>query len=100
LIAFSHDKLRRDPARNTIGALRQVQARILGVVLNRVEGSQHGYYYSYHKSYGNRYYTTHYSARKQKSVKQTGASTSTTSLPSANGAGTTHASERPKQMKS
>jgi capsular exopolysaccharide synthesis family protein len=100
LIAFSHDKLRRDPARNTIGALRQVQARILGVVLNRVEGSQHGYYYAYHKSYGNRYYSTHYSERKQKSVKHTGASTPTVSRPSVNGAGATPAPERSKQMKS
>ena len=100
LIAFSHDKLRRDPARNTIGALRQVQARILGVVLNRVEGSQHGYYYAYHKSYGNRYYATPYSARKQKPVKRTGVSTPPATRPSTNGAGATPAAEPSKQMKS
>ena len=86
--------------RNTIGALRQVQARILGVVLNRVEGSQHGYYYAYHKSYGNRYYATPYSARKQKPVKRTGVSTPPATRPSTNGAGATPAAEPSKQMKS
>jgi len=100
LIAFSHDKLRRDPERNTIGALRQVQARILGVVLNRVEGSQHGYYYAYHKSYGNHYYATPYSARKQKPVKSTGVSTPPATRPSTNGAGAAPAAEPSKQMKS
>lgn len=99
LIAFSHDKLRRDPARNTIGALRQVHARILGAVLNRVEGSQHGYYYSYHKSYGNRYYATHYSAQKQKSVKRTGAPAPAANQLSTNGAGVTHSTESSKPMK-
>lgn len=65
LLVFASDKLRRDLARNTIAALRQVNALILGAVLNRVTGSEHGYYYSYHKSYGNRYYTTHYTARSK-----------------------------------
>jgi len=102
LIAFSHDKLRRDPARNTIGALRQVQARILGVVLNRVEGSQHGYYYSYHKSYGNRYYATHYSVRKPKPpkrVKVQPTPTAPASQPRTNGAGTAQPVERTQQTK-
>ncbi|HHW88035.1 MAG TPA: polysaccharide biosynthesis tyrosine autokinase [Chloroflexi bacterium] len=93
LLAFTHEKLRRDPARNTIGALRQVQARILGVVLNRVEGSQHGYYYSYHKSYGNRYYTTPYSQHKPKSGKRSAPTARTVSQPGANGAGATHVTE-------
>jgi capsular exopolysaccharide synthesis family protein len=68
LLVFTSDKLRRDPARNTIAALHQVNALVLGVVLNRVTGSEHGYYYSYHKSYGNRYYTTHYAAQGQPSA--------------------------------
>lgn len=93
LLAFTHEKLRRDPARNTIGALRQVQARILGVVLNRVEGSQHGYYYSYHKSYGNRYYATPYSQHKPKAGKRTAPTARTVSQPGANGAGAAHVTE-------
>ncbi|MBE2239257.1 MAG: polysaccharide biosynthesis tyrosine autokinase [Caldilineaceae bacterium] len=106
LLAFSHDKLRRDIARNTIGALRQVNARILGAVLNRVEGSQHGYYYSYHKSYGNRYYSTHYSAQKQNKTKLTGVQPAPSSAPpvavnqprvNTNGAGAEHPAERTQQ---
>ena len=106
LLAFSHDKLRRDIARNTIGALRQVNARILGAVLNRVEGNQHGYYYSYHKSYGNRYYSTHYSAQKQNKSKLTGAQSPSSSAPpvvvnssrvNTNGAGAEHSAERTQQ---
>lgn len=99
LLAFTHEKLRRDPARNTIGALRQVQARILGVVLNRVEGSQHGYYYSYHKSYGNRYYATHYSQRKPKAARRTDSAPSSVKQPGANGAGATPVSEPKPQRR-
>lgn len=99
LLAFTRDKLRRDPARNTIGALRQVQARILGVVLNRVEGSQHGYYYSYHKSYGNRYYTTHYSQRKPKAARRTESMPLSVNQPGANGAGATRTTERTSQKR-
>ncbi len=105
LLAFTHEKLRRDPARNTIGALRQVKARILGVVLNRAEGSQHGYYYSYHKSYGNRYYSTHYSSQKQSKTKRVSArSTFSTPEPSdvqprsnGNGAAATPSAQRAQQ---
>lgn len=106
LLAFTHDKLRRDSARNTIGALRQVKARILGVVLNRVEGSQHGYYYSYHKSYGNQYYTTHYSSQKpskakRASTRSTAAATASPSQSHANGNGATVAhTERAQQSSS
>lgn len=100
LLVFTHEKLRRDPARNTIGALRQVQARILGVVLNRVEGSQHGYYYSYHKSYGNRYYTTPYSQRRSKSATRTKATALTVKQPGANGAGSGAISETTQTRRS
>lgn len=66
LVVFAADRVRRDLARNAMAALRQVNARVLGVVLNRTTGNQHGYYYSYHKSYGNQYYSTHYSPEKGK----------------------------------
>jgi capsular exopolysaccharide synthesis family protein len=104
LLAFTHDKLRRDPARNTIGALRQVKARILGVVLNRVEGSQHGYYYSYHKSYGNQYYTTHYSSQKANKARRVSTRTAVAattppvqSHANGNGAAIAHSVERTQQ---
>ncbi|HRW46226.1 MAG: polysaccharide biosynthesis tyrosine autokinase [Caldilinea sp.] len=66
LVVFAADRVRRDLARNAMAALRQVNARVLGVVLNRTTGNQHGYYYSYQKSYGNQYYSTHYAPEKGK----------------------------------
>ncbi len=66
LVVFAADRVRRDLARNAMAALRQVNARVLGVVLNRTTGNQHGYYYSYQKSYGNQYYSTHYAPTKGK----------------------------------
>lgn len=72
LLVLGSDKMRRDLARNTVAALNQVQAFILGAVINRVTGGEHGYYYSYHKSYGNRYYSSHYSVKdKSKQVSPT-----------------------------
>lgn len=65
LLVFASEKLRRDVARNTVAALRQVNAVLLGAVLNRVSGDEHGYYYSYHKSYGNQYYANHYAGQKR-----------------------------------
>lgn len=94
VLAFSYEKLRRDIARNTIGALRQVNARILGVVLNRVVGTQHGYYYSYHKSYGNRYYATHYAEQKPKKSRpaaKTGAKPANANPVNAKAASQAHA---------
>jgi capsular exopolysaccharide synthesis family protein len=72
LLVFGSDNMRRDLARNTVAALNQVKAFILGAVINRVTGSEHGYYYSYHESYGNRYYRNHYSVKdKSKLVSPT-----------------------------
>lgn len=72
LLVLSSDKMRRDLARNTVAALNQVNAFILGAAINRVTGGEHGYYYSYHKSYGNRYYSSHYSVKdKSKQVSPT-----------------------------
>lgn len=72
LLVFSSDKMRRDLARNAVAVLSQVKALMLGAAINRVTGSEHGYYYSYHKSYGNRYYSSHYSAKdKSKLVSPT-----------------------------
>ncbi len=67
LLVLGSDKMRRDLARNAVAALSQVKAHILGVAINRVTGSEHGYYYSYHKSYGNRYYSSHYTAKDHRS---------------------------------
>ncbi len=79
LVVFAADRVRRDLARNAMAALRQVNARVLGVVLNRTTGNQHGYYYSYHKSYGNQYYSTHYSPEKGKKQASPKAATPGTS---------------------
>jgi len=60
LLVLASDRMRRDLARNAVAVLRQVNAFVLGAVINRVTSGEHGYYYSYHKSYGNRYYSNHY----------------------------------------
>lgn len=65
VVVFASDRMRRDIVHNAVAALGQVNAKILGAVLNRASGNEHGYYYAYHRSYGNRYYSTHYSARNQ-----------------------------------
>lgn len=95
LVVFAADRVRRDLARNAMAALRQVNARVLGVVLNRTTGNQHGYYYSYQKSYGNQYYSTHYAPEKGKKrvaptavVTGDGVPTAPTTEPAANANGT------------
>jgi len=95
LVVFAADRVRRDLARNAMAALRQVNARVLGVVLNRTTGNQHGYYYSYQKSYGNQYYSTHYAPEKGKKrvaptavVTGDGVPTALTTEPAANANGT------------
>ncbi|BAM01670.1 MULTISPECIES: tyrosine-protein kinase domain-containing protein [Caldilinea] len=64
LLVFSREKMNRDLAHKTMGALRQVNASVLGIVLNRVTSGEHGYYYSYHKSYSSRYYSGYYAPRR------------------------------------
>jgi Mrp family chromosome partitioning ATPase len=74
LLVFAREKMNRDIAQKTLGALRQVNAYMLGVVLNRVTSSEHGYYYSYHKSYRDRYYSGYYASRRHtKAAAETAA---------------------------
>jgi capsular exopolysaccharide synthesis family protein len=56
LVVFSAPTVRRDMARNTVGALRQVKAPVLGIALNRANSEKLGYYYTHNDSYGNHYY--------------------------------------------
>ena len=51
LLVLYADKTRREMARRTLDALRQVQARVVGVVLNRVPARGRGYYYYYYQYY-------------------------------------------------
>ncbi|MGL4651256.1 MAG: CpsD/CapB family tyrosine-protein kinase, partial [Caldilineaceae bacterium] len=56
LVVFSAPTVRRDLARNTVGALRQVKAPILGIALNRAVSEKLGYYYTHSDTYGSHYY--------------------------------------------
>jgi Mrp family chromosome partitioning ATPase len=51
LLVLYADKTRREMARRALEALRQVQARVVGVVLNRVPARGRGYYYYYYQYY-------------------------------------------------
>ena len=42
---------RREPARRAMASLQQVQARVVGAVLNRVSRQRSGYYYYYYSHY-------------------------------------------------
>jgi len=73
LIVLSADRSRRDLARNALAALDQVNAHVLGVVLNRVNATRHGFYYSHRREYGNPYYSAHYTSRSKMKSPAPGA---------------------------
>lgn len=52
LLVIDAGTTRRDVARHAVETLRGVNARIVGVLMNRVPGRGSGYYHSYYKSYG------------------------------------------------
>jgi len=56
LVVMNAPTLRRDLARNTVAALRQVKAPILGIALNRASSERLGYYYSHSGNYASHYY--------------------------------------------
>jgi non-specific protein-tyrosine kinase len=59
LLVFFAGKTRRETARRAMGALRQVNARVVGAMLNRMPLRGSGYYYYhyyYHYQYHHRYY--------------------------------------------
>ncbi len=58
LLVLHAGRTSRDVARRTVAALQQVQAHVLGVVLNRmpVRGSGYYYYHSYNYTYAKQYY--------------------------------------------
>jgi non-specific protein-tyrosine kinase len=55
LLVVETGKTGREPARRAIAALRQVQAHVVGIVLNRMPTRGSGYYY-YHYNYDRKYY--------------------------------------------
>lgn len=57
ILVVEAGKTRRSDARRAVENLRQVQANVLGVVLNAVPNRKSGYYYYHHYSY---YYDDHY----------------------------------------
>ncbi|MCW5845074.1 MAG: polysaccharide biosynthesis tyrosine autokinase [Caldilinea sp.] len=58
LLVLHAGRTSHDVARRTVAALQQVQAHVLGVVLNRmpVRGSGYYYYHSYNYTYAKQYY--------------------------------------------
>jgi non-specific protein-tyrosine kinase len=56
LLVFSAQTVRRDTARNTVAALQQVKAPVLGIALNKAHSHDMGYYYTHSDSYGSHYY--------------------------------------------
>jgi non-specific protein-tyrosine kinase len=52
LIVFRSGKTRLENARNALNALKQVHARVLGVVLNGTGSRTQDYYYRYRTDYG------------------------------------------------
>lgn len=56
LLVFDAGATRREVARRAIEALRRVNARIVGAVLNRMPLRSDGYYYYYYYNYGYYYY--------------------------------------------
>ncbi len=59
LLALHAGRTSHDVARRTVAALQQVQAHVLGVVLNRMPVRGSGYYYYYHSynyTYAKQYY--------------------------------------------
>lgn len=55
LLVVETGKTGREPARRALAALNQVQAHVVGVVLNRMPTRGSGYYY-YHYNYHRKYY--------------------------------------------
>lgn len=51
LLVLNAEKTRRELAQRSMASLRQVQARVVGVVLNRVSSRRAGYYYYYYHSH-------------------------------------------------
>lgn len=105
LIVLSADRSRRDLARNALAALDQVNARVLGAVLNRTNATRHGFYYSLRKEYGNQYYGAHYTSRPKKksaspgavpSVSESVTASSVVSIVSGNGSAGRPIAERTK----
>ena len=62
----------RDNARGALGHLQDVQARILGVILNQVDFRKESYHYSYYNKYYNYYAEDGQKKEKQSGVKLVG----------------------------
>lgn len=52
ILVFRSGRTRLETARNALNALKQVHARVLGVVLNGTSRGTQDYYYRYHTDYG------------------------------------------------
>lgn len=61
---------RRDALKHSAAALRQVQAHILGVVLNGTGARDHGYHYAYDSKYGYHYYQNKAAAKARSSSRK------------------------------
>jgi capsular exopolysaccharide synthesis family protein len=68
LLVLHAGRTNRDVVKRTVAALQQVQAHIVGVVLNRMPARGHGYYYYHYYSYYNYDYSRKYYRRDDQLV--------------------------------
>lgn len=83
LLALYAGRTDRDVVKRTVAALQQVQAHIVGVVLNRMPTRGHGYYYYHYYYYYNYDYSRKYYRRDDQLVG--GALPVTPARPTTNG---------------
>jgi capsular exopolysaccharide synthesis family protein len=81
LIVFRAGRTRLEQARNALNALKQVHARVLGVVLNGTGSGTQDYYYRYRTDYGVQ--SKHSESRKKEAFSGPGAPTPKPSNPPA-----------------
>lgn len=84
LLVLHAGRTDRDVVKRTVAALQQVQAHIVGVVLNRMPTRGHGYYYYHYYYYYNYDYSRKYYRRDDQLVG--GAIPVTPARPTTNGA--------------
>ncbi len=81
ILVFRSGRTRLESARNAISALKQVHARVLGVVLNGAGRSTQDYYYRYRTDYGVQRKASE--KRKEEAAKQGPPSSRTVNPPAA-----------------
>lgn len=68
MLVLNTQRTTREAAKRALGALNQVKANVMGVLLNGVSTQNTGYHYYYYASYGNNYSRSEQGANKTKAV--------------------------------